>query len=359
MWLRCCSREGAAARRIRKGGGRAVAVRHKIRANDYLYLSGRIHAMENRLLTRAKMERMLDAPTADEAARMLTDCGYGEVPPGLTPDGLERLLKERRLALYRELKGLVPDPELLDVFRIQYDYHNVKVLLKSEAMGVSPDGLLLDAGRYDVAGLKKHYAEEDLKEYSPVFRKAVEEARELLGRTGDPQRSDILLDRAYGEELTAAARDSGSSFLAGYAARLMDSLNLKSAVRAVRMEQDGDFLDRVLLPGGTVPAEKVKKAALEGAGLASLFRDAGLGEAAEEGEKVLSGGRLTRFEKLCDDGVTRYLAQGKRVAFGEHPLIGYLYARETELTAVRILLTGKMAGLDKETIRERLRESYV
>ena len=83
-----------------------MAVRHKIRANDYLYLSGRIHAMENRLLTRAKMERMLDAPTADEAARMLTDCGYGEVPPGLTPDGLERLLKERRLALYRELKGL-------------------------------------------------------------------------------------------------------------------------------------------------------------------------------------------------------------------------------------------------------------
>ena len=47
------------------------------------------------------------------------------------------------------------------------------------------------------------------------------------------------------------------------------------------------------------------------------------------------------------------------MAFGEHPLIGYLYAKENELTTIRIILTGRLAGLDAETIRERLRESYV
>ena len=46
------------------------------------------------------------------------------------------------------------------------------------------------------------------------------------------------------------------------------------------------------------------------------------------------------------------------MAFGEHPLIGYLYAREAELTTIRIILTGRLAGLDTDAIRERLRDMY-
>ena len=82
-------------------------------------------------------------------------------------------------------------------------------------------------------------------------------------------------------------------------------------------------------------------------------------EAAAAGAAAITGGRLTHFEKLCDDAVTAYLAGARYVAFGEAPLIGYLAARETELTNVRVILSGRLAGLDADTIRERLRESYV
>ena len=81
--------------------------------------------------------------------------------------------------------------------------------------------------------------------------------------------------------------------------------------------------------------------------------------AAASGAEAVKGGALTDFERLCDNALTAYLTQGKRVAFGEHPLIGYLYAKENELTTIRIILTGRLAGLDSDTIRERLRESYV
>ena len=40
-------------------------------------------------------------------------------------------------------------------------------------------------------------------------------------------------------------------------------------------------------------------------------------------------------------------------------VVGYLFARQGELTALRIILSGRLAGLDKDTIRERLREAYV
>lgn len=46
-----------------------------------------------------------------------------------------------------------------------------------------------------------------------------------------------------------------------------------------------------------------------------------------------------------------YLSDARRVPFGVEPIIGYLYARETEATIIRIIMAGRMAGLDRETIR--------
>ena len=60
-----------------------------------------------------------------------------------------------------------------------------------------------------------------------------------------------------------------------------------------------------------------------------------------------------------DDALTGCLAAARRVPFGEEPVIGYLYAREQELTAIRSIFAGRAAGLDGETIRSRLRRTYV
>ena len=49
------------------------------RDTDYLAVSTRIHAMENRMLTRERMERMIDAKDSGEAAKVLSECGYGEL----------------------------------------------------------------------------------------------------------------------------------------------------------------------------------------------------------------------------------------------------------------------------------------
>ena len=74
----------------------------KIRDTDYLTLSTRVRVMETRLVTRERMERMLDAHTDEEAVKILTECGYEELP-ALTNAGLDDLLSKARAALYREL----------------------------------------------------------------------------------------------------------------------------------------------------------------------------------------------------------------------------------------------------------------
>ena len=97
----------------------------KIKDTDYLTISARVRAKETRLLTRERMERMLDARSGEESAKVLSECGYPELS-ALTNRSLDEMLSQARAALYRELKGAVPDPRLVEVFQMKYDYHNAK-----------------------------------------------------------------------------------------------------------------------------------------------------------------------------------------------------------------------------------------
>lgn len=52
-----------------------------------------------------------------------------------------------------------------------------------------------------------------------------------------------------------------------------------------------------------------------------------------------------------------YMQQAKYVAFGEQPLLGYVSAKDNEFTAIRIIMTGRLADLPADVIRERLRNA--
>lgn len=140
---------------------------------------------------------------------------------------------------------------------------------------------------------------------------------------------------------------------------LVDAVNLRSAVRAARLEKGPEFLSAVLLDGGDIDPKKI--AVTRGEDLKDLFKFGPLSAAGEAGSAVAmpGGGSLTEFERLCDNAVTTYLGAARRIPFGEQVIVGYLYAREAELTAIRTIMSGRLAGLEGDIIRRRLRESYV
>lgn len=241
----------------------------KIKDTDYLSISSRIRAMETRLLTQARMDRMLEARTPEEAAKVLTECGYGELTV-LTGSALDALLAGARGELYRDLKSAAPDPALVEVFQLKYDYHNAKVLIKARAVGEQADRLLMEGGRWSAADIRDAFRRDNLRGLTDPFRAAITQASEVLGAGGDPQRADFILDRAYFEELKAAAQASGSSFLQGYVRLLIDAANLRAAVRARRMGKGSDFLSQVLIDGGSTAPHTLLSG--RGGDLAALFR---------------------------------------------------------------------------------------
>lgn len=331
----------------------------KIKDTDYLVISARVKAMESGLLTRERMEQVLEAKSNEDAVKILQECGYPALDPA-DPAAMDATLSAAREETLKDLADGAPDPRYIDSFKLKYDYHNVKALLKAEAMGTDADSMLMDLGRVPVAELKEAVRTGQLDALSAILAEAVTEAREVLNTTQDPQLSDIVLDRWCYRDLTEVAKSTGSAFLEGYVQTQIDAANLRTLVRTLRMGKGPEFLRGVLLEGGELSADQLLEvSANRGAGLTELYGPTRFQKAAEVAAEAVKGGSLTEFEKLCDDAVSDYLADAQFVPFGEAPLVGYLAARETEYTNLRILLMGRGAGLPAEVISSRLRQSYV
>lgn len=318
-----------------------------IKDTDYLAVSARLHAMENRLLTPEKQERLLEAANEAEARKLLAECGYAENSP------LEEALRLRRESLYKDLSSSIPETRLLDLFRIKFDYHNIKAILKAERRGISPEGLLLSGGRYDAERMQNEWHQEHRLTASDAARDAAEKAAALL-RENDPQGADLVLDAACYAEMAALAAETKSGFLQGYVRQLIDAANLRTAVRAAR-SGSSEVLPRALLEGGSVSPHAIM--ATDPVKLGELFGAGALGKAVALGEAATSGGPLMAFEKACDEATEAYLSAARRTPFGEETVLCYLAAVENEITAIRIIMTGRQAGLSSEMIRSRLRQA--
>ena len=329
----------------------------KRKDTDYLCLSAQIRSKECNLLDRARMERMLEAPTLQEAVRLLTEVGYENFDPN-SESGLNHALLLRREALFEEIYRYAPEPQIIDVFKLKYDYHNLKAVIKSRGSDVS--ALLVDAGRVSAADLVNKHQESGSWDFlPPAMAEAAREGERVLAETGDPQRSDALMDRAFYAEMHQLAEGIHCPYLMRYVETTIDAANLRSVIRTLRMGRSAAFLKDFLFPGGTVSPDAVLRDAVNG-DAGNAYRATVLRDAAAVGEDaVKSGASLTEFEKLCDDAVLAQAGTARRVPFGVEVVIGYVAAREAELTNVRIIMTGRMAGLPAQTIRERLRESYV
>ena len=118
-------------------------MRKKIKDTDYLAISARIKAMENGLLTRERMEQVLDARTDEEAVKLLQESGYPDLH-ATDPEALDKVLSATREAILEDLADSAPDPRYIDIFKLKYDYHKVKAILKAAVMGTDPSRMLMD-----------------------------------------------------------------------------------------------------------------------------------------------------------------------------------------------------------------------
>ena len=334
----------------------------KINEGDYSYASGLIRAKEPKLLTGSQYARMLDAATAEEAYKVLTDAGYG-LGGGSAPGvfAFEQLLADEMRKCFMLLAGIAPNEEIVKVFQRRYDYFNVKVLLKAELSGQQIPPILFDTGTIGSESMKRMIRERDYGEFTEIMADAVAQVYDVFARMQDPQAVDLVLDRASYRQFAEDIRNIDSPFLRDLADYIIDITNIRMFIRARALNRSWDFIGKLLLDGGTIDREVYHRNCDRTAeSFAEDIRKTRYGDAVRKGlELVKSGKNSSGLEKTLDDLLMSFIRSAKLVTIGVEPLIAYLFAKDTEIRNVRMIMTGRINNLPADMIRERLRDSYV
>ena len=143
--------------------------------------------------------------------------------------------------------------------------------------------------------------------------------------------------------------------------QIIDLTNVKTLLRVKKQNKGRDFLLSVAIDGGSIDKEA----------LALLLNDAvdnipsKLGytnyvDVLKEGvENYSTTGSAGLLEKLVDNYIMDMMKGAKFIPFGVEPVLAYIYAKETEIKVIRIIMVGKLNNIAGEVIRERLRDIYV
>ena len=331
-----------------------------ISRDQYIYPCTYVRCLEKNLLTREKADKMLAAGTLQEAMQVLYEMGYGDSLEDPGSSDFESLLSLAFGKASAMILRMAPRKECFAVFLYPHDYHNAKTLLKAEFLGIDAASLLSENGSIPAANLADMIRNRSYTEMRPPMARGIGEVIEAYGTSKDPQLIDLILDKACYQDIYAEAVRLKNDFVKGYVKLKIDTINLKTWLRTRQMKKPWDFFKSIFIDGGNIPE--------------SLFHDGyemntehfgdklwkfGLETVFLEGAAELQEyGRFTVLEKLCDDLLTRYMQDAKYISYGIEPLIAYMAAVENDIRTARIILSGKLAGLGPEIIRERIRDTY-
>lgn len=305
--------------------------------SDYIFPCVVIRSKEVDLLSREELLRLLDLKSVQDIMNVLADHGYGDGKELENPRDFEKVLSENMKQTYDTIYSTIPDEKELNFFKYPNDYHNLKVLLKAEFLKTDASHLLIDSGTIPADKLQDMLRRRDFSLMTVEMRQAVDEAIELFAKSRDPQEIDLRLDKACYKDMLTDAEESGNQFLQEYVRKLIDSLNIDAFARLKEVGKPRAFFKRVFLDGGNLDENAVEQKA-----------------AAIVSEVTLSG-----VEKYLDAQRMEFVKDALYVPFGIEPVVGYLEAKEAEVMNLRMILTGKISGMDETLIRERLRDTYV
>ena len=327
---------------------------------EYVFATARIRSQEKNLLKSDQFRAMTESPNIEDVCRTLQDAGYGSDSVNFGVDNYELILKSKERELFEEIRTLSEENEVFDIFSYPNDYHNIKTLLKSEFLGVDRSDILLGTGTIAPDKMTEYVRERNKSMLTEYMGRAIDESVDNHARTKDPQSVDFICDKYCFMDVTRVADASGNDYVKGYVKLWIDTVNLKTFMRLRKMQQPWGAFNDVYIPGGNVDLQSFVAGYDEDpAQLGARFASYDIGKAAGEGaEAIAKDGTFTLLEKLCDDALIEYAKDSKYITFGLESMVGYLVAKQMEIKCVRILMTGKLAGMEPEVIRERMRETY-
>jgi V/A-type H+/Na+-transporting ATPase subunit C len=322
----------------------------------------RIRVYETKLLDKSKIDRMIDSTSASEALKVLQETEYGNLIGNVNiPEDYEVILSEELKRVFNLMYNISPVKSLVNLMSIKYDYHNIKVILKGMFLKEDLSYLLIPVGNNEVSKLKYLIENMQLSDFEPIMRESIEEAISSFKNTNDPQMVDIILDKYMFKSLIHIKNEINDAFVDKYVIALIDSTNLKTLLRVKKQNKGREFFTSVIIEGGSIDKDKLLIMLNDTPeNIANKLVFSNYAEFIKSGiEYYTKTSSVSLLEKLVDNFIMDMMKNAKIIPFGVEPLLAYIYAKETEIKIVRIIMVGKLNNISSKVVREGLRDSYV
>lgn len=318
--------------------------------------------METRLLTAARINRMTEASSIDELLRLLGETPYADSFSKLgSPWEFKAILEGEMKEVVKLIVELSMDPELTDIFRLRYDFHNLKVALKEHSGGEPMDLGYIALGTIPVERMRESVRGKGGAVVLPAHLRAAMEA--VMGaslETPDPKRIDITVDRAMFQTFVDITTRERCLFLHELLKGEIDLINILSFFRIRREDGNKAFFHESFLEGGTLSRDFMSNIFEENldAVPARLSHTPYTLVVTEGLTHLQTHGSFVVFEKMREAFLLNYIRKANVIAFGIEPLIAYLYKKESEIRTIRIIFAGLLNNVPSQRIKERISRGF-
>ena len=326
---------------------------------SYVYTVARLRGMENHILDSAFFSRLMDSAGIDDAVKALGETSYSQ---WLSGNNFDKAIDSEILATCEELERFVPDKGLIAIFRLPYDFHNVKVLLKGlfkvrggEAEGRRYD-LLSKLGTIDVDELTNAIETEEYGFLPYGLTDIIPQCWALWDSSKNAQAVELLLDHQMFRAMLDVAGSLDMPEVTRWVRCKIDAENLRSAVRLGRMNYDQAKALPFFHEGGNIRPDDVAKLLNEPQETWSRilsYMDIGgvLGSLGDNGDMRAA---LSDVSKALDDYLVKVLEKAKYSMDAPENVLLFLLTKEAEARNMRVALVCVAGGLDREFGRRLL-----
>ena len=332
---------------------------------SYGYAVARCRAMESRLLDAQAFSRLLDAYDITSFFKILSETAYGKYIANSENSNIDVILEQVLQDTYDEFDSFIPDENLTAILKLPYDFHNIKVILKSIlAAQTSTEkrwSLLTYLGSVAPEAFIEAFETEHFRDLPKFFAKTCEEIwQPLQDLNVNMLELEQKLDKALYAQMLTLAEELKSKEIVEWVKLKIDAENLRSLLRLKRFAFQKDKALPFLYEDGNVPVKNM---------IQLLDEDVLLWETSLENERV---GRVFEKVKLLDnfskDIVTLECAidnflletirQSRYSADSPANILAFLWGKELEVKNIRVIYVSKSLAQSREEVRGLLRDGF-
>jgi len=345
---------------------------------DYGYANARIRGMKSHLFSRAFLDELIAAPDISQFIQRLMDTEYAPdldetLIRGRDAAAVDEALKNNMVRTYQKVLGFLNQEAsyILTTLLGRWDVFNLKTIVRGKHMhlmaGEIEEGLLA-AGQLSSVDLTALAGSEDVRHLVDIastwglpFAHALREGYSQFTASGDLSQLELALDRYYADWARERLAKSRANITT--ARKILgiqvDTMNLVTVLRFQKADTESFKPEEYFLGGGQaiqLPLYMELAMLSDVDQVLNRLRGTPYGKLLDEvAVKFIEENSISVFERALEDYLMRRaLTLGVGDPLGIGVGIAYLWAKQNEITNLRIIVKGKSVGMPVDRVRREL-----